>query len=243
MLKTMNTNTNGYTMIYATIMVVIVALMLAVVSSALKSTQTANIELDKKKQILNSLKVDLENKDIAKVYDEIITKAILINSKAEVISEDKKETFDTDFNKEMGKKPEERKLPVYIAKYNGKTLYILTLKGAGLWGPIWGYVALNEDKNSIFGTYFSHASETPGLGSDIATTGFQNKFIGKHILNDQKEFVSIGIMKKGQTDTKREQIDALSGGTITSKGVEKMLYDCMSLYEEFFVLNNGGNVQ
>jgi Na+-transporting NADH:ubiquinone oxidoreductase subunit C len=239
----MNTNTNGYTMIYATVMVVIVALMLAVVSSALKTTQTANIELDKKKQILSSLKVDLENKDVAKLYDEIITEAFLLNSKAEVLSSDKKETFDTDVLKEMAKKLEDRKLPVYVAKYQGKTMYILTLKGTGLWGPIWGYVALNEDKNSIYGTYFSHASETPGLGSDIATEKFQNKFIGKHILNDKNEFVSIGIMKKGQTDTKREQIDALSGGTITSKAVERMLFDCMSQYQEFYKSNNGGNVQ
>ncbi len=236
----MNTNNNGYTLIYATVMVVIVALMLAFVSSALKTTQTANVELDKKKQILESMKVNIADKDIAKLYDEVVVEAITINSKAEVLSNDKKETFDIDVIKEMSKKIEDRKLPVYIAKINGETKYILTLKGTGLWGPIWGYVALNEDKNSIYGTYFSHASETPGLGSEIAGEEFQNRFLGKHILNAANEFVSIGIMKKGQTDTHREQIDALSGGTITSKAVEKMLFECMGQYKEFLKPTNGG---
>ena len=122
----MNTNNNGYTLIYATVMVVIVALMLAFVSSALKSTQTANVELDKKKQILESMKVDIADKDIAKLYDEIVVEAITINSKAEVLSTDKKAAFDIDVIKEMSKKLEDRKLPVYIAKIDGQTKYILT---------------------------------------------------------------------------------------------------------------------
>lgn len=236
----MNTNNNGYTLIYATVMVVVVALMLALVSSALKPTQNANVELDKKKQILRSLKVDLGEKDAAKLYDEIVTEGLIVNVKGEVVSTDKEEAFDIDFIKEMKKAEGERKLPVYIAKVDGQTKYILTLKGTGLWGPIWGYVALNEDKNTIYGTYFSHASETPGLGSEIAGDEFQNSFLGKHILNNANQFVSIGIMKKGQVDTHREQIDALSGGTITSKAVEKMLFDCMGQYKEFFKSTNGG---
>lgn len=236
----MNTNNNGYTLIYATVMVVVVALMLALVSSALKPTQTTNVELDKKKQILKSLKVDLNGKDAAKLYDEIVTEGLVVNTKGETLSTDKEEAFDIDFIKEMKKTEGDRKLPVYVAKVDGQTKYVLTLKGVGLWGPIWGYVALNDDMNTIYGTYFSHASETPGLGAEIAGDEFQNRFLGKHILNSANEFVSVGIMKKGQTDTHREQIDALSGGTITSKAVEKMLFDCMGQYKEFFKSTNGG---
>jgi Na+-transporting NADH:ubiquinone oxidoreductase subunit C len=122
----------------------------------------------------------------------------------------------------------------------GQTKYIIPLRGAGLWGPIWGYVALNDDKNTVFGTYFSHASETPGLGAEIALPKFQQEFVGKHILNDRNEFVSIAVMKAGQNSDTQEQVDAISGGTITSKGVEAMLLNSIGQYEAFLNKSNGG---
>jgi len=229
----MNTNSNNYTLIYAIVMVVVVALLLALVSSGLKDIQTKNVELDKKKQILSSLKVDLTNKDAAEVYNNLITKELTINSDAKTLSEIKGEAFAIDIIKESAKKLEDRKLPVYVAQIESKTKYIIPVRGNGLWGPIWGYIALDEDKNTIFGTYFSHASETPGLGAEIALPTFQDSFIGKHILNDSNEFVSIAVMKAGQKSDDKEQIDAIAGGTITSKGVEKMLLNCIGQYEAF----------
>jgi len=230
----MNTNNNGYTLIYATVMVVIVALMLALVSGALKDTQNANVKLDKKKQILSSLQVKLDGQDADALYEKYIVSGLVINSKAEVLSESKEEAFGIDIIKELAKKLEDRKLPVYVANVDGQTKYIIPLRGAGLWGPIWGYIALNADKNTVFGTYFSHASETPGLGANIADAPFQKQFIGKHILNDKVEFVSIAVMKAGKTAEGKEQVDAIAGGTITSKGVEKMILDCLSQYDEFY---------
>jgi len=168
----MNTNNNGYTIIYATVMVIIVALMLALVSSVLKDTQTANIELDKKKQILSSLNILIDGQNAAELYNQYIVKEIVINSKAEVIDSTKYSAFKIDFLKELAKKQEDKRLPIYVANIKGKTKYIISMRGAGLWGPIWGYVALNDDKNSIFGTYISHASETPGLGAEIAYKPF-----------------------------------------------------------------------
>lgn len=234
----MNTNKNSYTLIYAAVMVIIVALMLAFVSGALREKQDANVKLDKKKQILKSLNVDLEGQDAAALYDKYIVGGLVLNSKAEVLSTSKDEAFDIDVVKELSKKLEDRKLPVYVANVDGQTKYIVTLKGTGLWGPIWGYIALNEDKNTVYGTYFSHASETPGLGANIAETPFQKQFIGKHILNSQNEFVSIAVMKAGHMAEGQDQVDAISGGTITSKAVEKMLRDCLSQYDEFY--KNGG---
>lgn len=234
----MNTNKNSYTLIYAAVMVIIVALMLAFVSGALREKQDANVKLDKKKQILKSLNVDLEGQDAAALYDKYIVGGLVLNSKAEVLSTSKDEAFDIDVVKELSKKLEDRKLPVYVANVDGQTKYIVTLKGTGLWGPIWGYIALNEDKNTVYGTYFSHASETPGLGANITETPFQKQFIGKHILNSQNEFVSIAVMKAGHVAEGQDQVDAISGGTITSKAVERMLRDCLSQYDEFY--KNGG---
>lgn len=230
----MNTNSNNYTLIYAVVMVVVVALLLALVSSGLKDIQTTNIELDKKKQILSSLKVDLKDKDAAALYNTIIVKELVIDVKGTTLSEVKGEAFAIDIIKENAKAEADRKLPVYVAQIDSKTKYIIPVRGAGLWGPIWGYVALDDDTNTVFGTYFSHASETPGLGAEIALPMFQDLFIGKHILNDAKEFVSIAVMKAGQTAENQEQIDAIAGGTITSKGVETMLLKSIGQYEAFF---------
>lgn len=236
----MDTNKNSYTIIYAAVMVVVVALLLALVSSGLKETQTTNVKLDKKKQILSALQINLEDQDAAALYDQYIVKELVVNTKAEILSEVRGQAFDIDVVKETAKPLEDRKLPVYVAQMEGQIKYIIPLRGAGLWGPIWGYVALNDDKNTVFGTYFSHASETPGLGAEIALPKFQQQFVGKHILNDRNEFVSIAVMKAGQNSDTQEQVDAISGGTITSKGVEAMLLNSIGQYEAFLNKSNGG---
>jgi Na+-transporting NADH:ubiquinone oxidoreductase subunit C len=236
----MDTNKNSYTIIYAAVMVIVVALLLALVSSGLKETQTTNVKLDKKKQILSALQINLEDQDAAALYDQYIVKELVVNTKAEILSEVRGQAFDIDVVKETAKPLEDRKLPVYVAQMEGQTKYIIPLRGAGLWGPIWGYVALNDDKNTVFGTYFSHASETPGLGAEIALPKFQQQFVGKHILNDRNEFVSIAVMKAGQNSDTQEQVDAISGGTITSKGVEAMLLNSIGQYEAFLNKSNGG---
>ena len=236
----MDTNKNSYTIIYAAVMVIVVALLLALVSSGLKETQTTNVKLDKKKQILSALQINLEDQDAAALYDQYIVKELVVNTKAEILSEVRGQAFDIDVVKETAKPLEDRKLPVYVAHMEGQIKYIIPLRGAGLWGPIWGYVALNDDKNTVFGTYFSHASETPGLGAEIALPKFQQQFVGKHILNDRNEFVSIAVMKAGQNSDTQEQVDAISGGTITSKGVEAMLLNSIGQYEAFLNKSNGG---
>lgn len=236
----MDTNKNSYTIIYAAVMVIVVALLLALVSSGLKETQTTNVKLDKKKQILSALQINLEDQDAAALYDQYIVKELVVNTKADILSEVKGEAFDIDIVKEAAKPLESRHLPIYVAQMEGQIKYIIPLRGAGLWGPIWGYVALNNDKNTVFGTYFSHASETPGLGAEIALPKFQQEFVGKHILNDRNEFVSIAVMKAGQNSDTQEQVDAISGGTITSKGVEAMLLNSIGQYEAFLNKSNGG---
>lgn len=236
----MNTNKNSYTLIYATVMVVVVALTLAFVSSALKDKQTANVRVDKKKQILSSLLIDTKGLNADELYAKYIVEELVINYKAETSANTSIKAFDIDIKKELSKSIEKRNLPVYVANVDGEIKYIISLYGAGLWGPIWGYISLNADKNTVYGTYFTHASETPGLGAEISTDAFQKTFIGKHILNDKNEFVSIAVMKAGQKSDTQEQVDGISGGTITSKGVEAMLLNCIGQYEQYLQQTNGG---
>ena len=229
----MNTNKNSYTLIYAIVMVVVVALLLALVSSGLKDIQTNNVKLDKKKQILSSLNIELDGQDANSLYEKHIVKELVLNNKGEVISEKMGDAFVIDVIKENAKVEADRQLPLYVAEVDGQTKYIITMRGAGLWGPIWGFIALNDDKNTVFGTYFSHASETPGLGAEIATPKFQKEFAGKHILNDARDFVSIAVMKPGQIAEGQDYVDGISGGTITSKGVDAMLLKSIGQYEAY----------
>ena len=136
-------------------------------------------------------------------------------------------------NSEIEKIKDSRKLPVYICNKNDSTFYVFPLRGKGLWGPIWGYISLEDDLNTVYGATFDHKSETPGLGAEIKEAWFQKPFHGKKIFEDGK-FTSIRVMKGGAPEGDVHAVDAISGGTITSRGVEAMLRDCLSAYMPFF---------
>ena len=227
----MNTNSNTYTIIYASVMVIIVAFLLAFVSSVLKDTQDENVRLDKKKQILTSLNVNYEGEDAAALYDKYVQQEYIINYAGEIVEETG--AFDLDVKAENDKALEERKLAVFACEVEGHPIFVLPIRGAGLWGPIWGYIALDTDKNTVKGTYFSHQGETPGLGAEIAKPKFQNAFKSKKIKNAEGEFVSIAIVKPGKTDDTKDYVDGISGGTITSQGVDAMLKDGLGQYVNF----------
>ena len=174
----MNTNSNSYTIIYASVMVVIVAFLLAFVSSSLRATQNKNVELDTKKQILAALNIkNVEDADAE--YNKYIKGDMLMNEDGTLT--ENTGAFATAYEKEA---KENHRLHVFVAEVDGETKYVFPVYGAGLWGAIWGYVALNSDKDTVYGVYFSHASETPGLGAEIATPQFQGEFPGKKTLEN-----------------------------------------------------------
>ena len=208
----LDTNSNVYTIIYATIIVVIVAVLLALVSQVLSPRQEANRLLDQQKQILVALNQNYDNTDPAALYRSLVNDTIDVNG-----------------------------APVFVANIEGNTKYVLKLHGAGLWGGIGGYLALDADKNTIYGINFNHESETPGLGAEIVTEKFRSQFPGKHIRNAAGEVVSVAVLKAGKVADGQEQVDALSGATITSDGVSTMIATNLAEYAEF--LNNKDNVK
>ena len=185
----MNTNKNSYIFIYASVMVIIVAFLLAFVSSALKPIQQKNVELDKKKQVLAAL--NIFEKDAEAAYNTYVKADQLLAADGTVAAEQGGFAVE---NAAVS----EAQLPLYVCEVEGETKYVLPLYGAGLWGPIWGYVALNADKETIYGVYFSHAGETPGLGAEITNRDkFQVPFIGKKALNADGDVV-ISVVKNGK---------------------------------------------
>ena len=220
----MNTNSNSYTIIYAAIMVVIVAFLLAFVSSSLKETQYKNVEQDTKKQILSAINVT-DVKDAEAEFAKYEVKDMLM--KADGTLAPYTDAFQVSYKGEIA----EKRFHVFECKVDGATKYILPIYGAGLWGPIWGYVALNDDKDTVYGVYFSHAGETPGLGAEIATPKFQAQFAGKKVTENGA--IGLTVAKNGKVTKPDYEVDGISGGTITSQGVDAMLKDCLKEYNPF----------
>lgn len=221
----MDVNKNSYTFVFAAAMVVVVAAVLAFAATSLKPMQDRNVELEKKQNILKSIEVEVSREEAELVYGDYIKEEIVIRSGQ---AESGIVAFDVDLAKEIKKETSERDAPLYIAEKEGKKFYIIPLRGKGLWGPIWGYLSLEEDVNTVFGATFDHKTETPGLGAEIKEKFFTEQFKGKKILGDAGDFKSI-IVKKGNASGSYE-VDGISGGTITSVGVEDMLKDCIIAY-------------
>lgn len=224
----MNVNSNGYTFGFAAVMVVIVAAVLSFVATSLKPMQDKNVELEKMQNILSSIQVEVSRDEAAEVYQDYILEELVVSEGSLVQGVD---AFNVDMAKEIRLENDERNAPLYVAEKDGKTYYVIPLRGAGLWGPIWGYLSLEEDLNTVYGAVFDHKAETPGLGAEIKYPIFTDQFKGKKILDDQGNFLGIDVRKGGSTTD--YEVDGISGGTITSDGVEVMILDCLKSYFPF----------
>lgn len=221
---------NTYIFIFATVMVAIVALVLSTAALLLQPRQERNAEIEKKRNILASVGVEASETDAESLYDKYITESFVLNNKSEKVEG---EAFDVVVLKEQRKAIEEQIFPIFVASLdNGAKSFIIPLQGKGLWGPIWGYMALNDDMRSIYGATFDHKSETPGLGAEINTSAFEDMFKDKFLFNEN-EFKGILVQKGGADPNDLGAVDAISGGTITSKALEQMVYDCILNYVEF----------
>ena len=211
----LNTNSNAYIIIYSTILVLIVAFLLAFVSSKLKDQQDKNVALDTRKQILYSLNLrdtiaPMADDQIDALYEQVVTKT---DSVAD----------------EKGKK----KPYLYYATVNGEQKYVLPLKGQGMWGGISCFLAIDSDKNTVFGAYFNHESETAGLGAEIKDNAdWQKKFQGKTLFvqGDTASTIALSVEKNVNNET---TVDAVTGATVTSTAVSKMLQEQLTKYMDF----------
>ena len=212
-------DSNAYIVFYSAVMVIIVAVLLAFTSLSLKERQDANVLNEKKDAIVASLGLDKGS------YDQYI-EAYVVNAQGEKIETEVaplQMLFDLPASFAAGE------YPVFENKENGEVVFPLT--GKGLWDDIWGYVALEADMNTIKGAIFDHAGETPGLGAEIATAKFQAQFVGQTIY-EGNQLVGIEVVKGGAQGAPHS-VDAVTGGTKTSEGLENMIKDCIGYYDAF----------
>lgn len=227
-------HSNRYTFIYAIVLSVVTAVLLAFASEGFRPLQEANIALDKKTNIIRSVhQTTTVRAEIEQIYKNSIAEMV-VDGKGSVV--EGKNANAVVLKEEVAKPADQRLLPLYVyTAEGGKKYYIVPMQGVGLWGPIWGYLSVEEDFDTVYGAYFDHKGETPGLGAEIAEKAFQGQFNGKKLLQEGK-FVSVYVTKTTEKIPygPEHRVDGISGGTITSKGVDAMLKNCVEPYMAYF---------
>jgi len=230
----MNRDSNGYTFLFATIMVVAVASILAFLATFLKPMQSENMRNEKMQNILSTIGVvGISREEAQGKFDEFIKEQITL--KADGTQDEAVSAFGVDLKNELKKPIDQQRFPVFIAEKDGSKFHIVPLRGAGLWDAIWGYIALKDDFNTIQGVSFDHKGETPGLGAEIKQEWFTKLFEDEKIFNSNGELVGVAVAKGNNNTTNKDdnKVDAISGATITGDGVTKMISERLSHYKAF----------
>jgi len=228
----MNRDSNAYTFIFATLMVLVVASALAFTASSLKDLQASNVRKEKMQNILATIGVETDREQAETLYNQYITGELSLTSGGDLDKE--VNAFEINLNNELKKPVNEQRFPLYEASVEGEKYYIVPLRGAGLWNAIWGYIALEEDKNTIKGAVFDHLGETAGLGAEITQEWFQNRFLGEKVFDKDGNLVGINVSKTNNDpkdlDKDDHEVDAISGATITGDGVTSMILERLNHY-------------
>lgn len=223
----MNKEGKIYTILFITILVIIVGASLAFVATALKPEQDANMKKEKMQNILNSFGVVADRSNSEEKYKEFIKEEIVFDESGEIIEGEKAFTIDI--------AKEKKKFPLFIAEKEGKKMYIIPSRGMGLWDAIWCYAAINEDLK-VEGIVFDHKAETPGLGAEIKEQkSFSEQFKGEAIFDNNNQLDGLKVIKgyKGGDDKTDGDVDGISGATLTCNGVTEMLTRGLKPYEKY----------
>jgi len=239
---------NLYTIVFIIITSFVAALILSVSSVMLRDRQERNVELDIKRNILSAVDLLKQDEDVSFLYKKYI-RSVVVNSEGKILGKSAP-AEKINFEVELEKKPEEREYPVFMSvqKAEGEiSAYCIPIVGKGLWSTLYGYLALESDLKTIRGITFYKHGETPGLGGEIEKPSFQKNFVGKKILSAEGELVSVTVLK-GKTKLNSlnliHEVDGISGATLTSEGVNKLLKSCLTIYEPYFKtirIKNAGN--
>jgi len=228
------TNTNGYTFMFAVILVVVVASVLAFTATSLQPTQRENVRQEKMQNILATVGIETDRPGAEELYNQYIVEELALNQDGEV--DESKNAFEVDLAKELKKPVDEQTFPLYIAEVEGKKYYVLPLRGNGLWNAIFGYISLKDDVNTIKGATFDHLGETPGLGAEITKEWFKKSFEEEKIFDGSGNLVGVSVVKGNidASDKGDNKVDAISGATITGDGVSDMISERLQRYLPYF---------
>ncbi len=267
-------NSNKYTFVFAAVMVVVVATVLALAAESLKPMQKANVANEKRQNILKSVGIVADASEAAQMFEgNLVGEPFILDAYGKRNDNATRAPFDVNMLKDYkaglsniyklyksgngtvsledtraalaawGEGGAGADFPIYVVKdVDGNPCYVVPMIGTGLWGPVWGYLAIAEDGSTVVGAMFDHKSETPGLGAEIKEAGFQVPYEGKQIFMESGELKGVIAKKGGAAPDDPHGVDAISGGTITSNGVNEMVYRTLKIYEPFFLeIRNGAS--
>ena len=232
----MNTDSNKHTYLFAAIMVITVAFVLSFTSESLKELKADNIKKEKMQNILFAAGINVSRDESEKLYTQYIVEELSLTNNGDI--DNTVSAFNINLALEIKKDINNQRFPLYVANIDDNRYYIIPLRGNGLWNAIWGYMALKEDINTIKGVSFGHQAETAGLGAEITQDWFTNSFVDEKILNDNGDFVGVYVTKTNNdpenTDKNDNEVDAISGATITGDGVSDMIKERLGKYLPYF---------
>ena len=232
----MNRDSNAYTFGFAAAMVVVVASVLAFTASSLKDLQQENVRKEKMQNILATIGIEIDRDGAEVLFNEYITSQLALRNDG-TIDESVDPFSGIKLALELKKEPTQQRFPLYLADVEGTSYYIIPLRGAGLWDAIWGYIALESDRNTIKGAVFDHKAETAGLGAEITQQWFMDRFVGEKVFDNDGKLVGISVSKTNNDpkdlDKNDHEVDAISGATITGDGVSDMIIERLTHYQPY----------
>ena len=233
----MDRDSNLYTFLFATLMVLVVATVLAYTSQSLKGLQNENIRKEKMQNILSTIGINVTRDESEQLYKEYIIEELALKIDGSV--NNKINPFsDIVLAKEIKKDYKDQHFPLYIAEIDSEKYFIIELRGVGLWDAIWGYMSLKNDLKTIKGVSFDHKGETAGLGAEITKDWFKERFVDEKVFDDMGELTGITVLKgnndPNNQDKEDHEVDAISGSTITGDGVTNMIKERLNNYLPYF---------
>ena len=232
----MNRDSNRYTFIFATLMVLVVASTLAFTASSLKSLQAENVRKEKMQNILSTIGIQTDREQAETLYKQYIKGTLALDHLGN--TDETVDAFKLKLNNEIKKSAKEQRFPLYKAVVDDMSYYIIPLRGSGLWDAIWGYIALKSDINTIQGAVFDHKGETAGLGAEITQQWFMDRLKEEKVFDPSGQLVGINVSKTNNdpkdTDKDDHEVDAISGATITGDGVTDMIKERLAHYIPYF---------
>ena len=232
----MNRDSNAYTFGFAAAMVVVVASVLAFTASSLKDLQQENVRKEKMQNILATIGIEIDRDGAEVLFNKHITSQFALRNDG-TVDESVDPFSGIKLALELKKEPTQQRFPLYLADVEGASYYIIPLRGAGLWDAIWGYIALESDRNTIKGAVFDHKAETAGLGAEITQQWFMDRFVGEKVFDNDGKLVGISVSKTNNDpkdlDKNDHEVDAISGATITGDGVSDMIIERLTHYQTY----------
>ena len=233
----MDRDSNFYTFLFATVMVLAVASVLAFTSQSLKDLQRENVRKEKMQNILSTVGINVSREESEELYRKYIIEELALKIDGSV-NESINPFSDIELAKEIKKDYNKQHFPLYVAEIENEKYYIIELRGVGLWDAIWGYMSLKNDLNTIKGVSFDHKGETAGLGAEITKDWFKDSFVDEKVFDLDGNLAGITVLKGNNdpdnNDKNDHEVDAISGSTITGDGVTDMIKERLNNYLAYF---------